>query len=140
MSDRLPSPDHREIVPGVLVDRERAVLTGRRRHQLEGTTPLRLGKDFLLIAGPEPLLIRQEPDLVEMNPLPVRGVELTVAHARAGAHVLKLTGTQDGAVAETVPVLERSFQDVSDDLHVAVAMHPEARTGLHPVVVDDTQG
>src|SRR5437773_714141 len=60
-------------------------------------------------------------------------------YARTRGHVLQLTRPQDGAIAETVPVFKRPAEDVSDDLHIPVAVHPEALTGLHPVVIDDPQ-
>jgi len=44
--------------------------------------------------------------------------------------VLQLAGPQDGAVAQAVAVLQRAFQDVGDDLHVPVPVHPEALAGL----------
>src|SRR5437016_5698182 len=40
---------------------------------------------------------------------------------------------------QAVRVLQRSFKDVGDDLHVAVAMHAESLAGLHSIVVDDPQ-
>ena len=90
-------------------------------------------------SAPAPSL-RQQPDLVEMDPFLVRGIELAVADAGAGGHALQFAGPDDRAVAHAVLVLERPVEDVGDDLHVPMAVHPEPLTGLHPVVVDDPQG
>ena len=61
-------------------------------------------------------------------------------HAGARAHALSVAGADDGTVSHAVLVLESSFQDVGDDLHVAVGMHGEAVAALHPVFIDDAQG
>src|SRR2546421_594112 len=57
----------------------------------------------------------------------------------AGRDPLELARAQHLAVAEAVLVLERPFQDVGHDLHVAVRVPAEAVARLYPVVIDDAQ-
>ena len=93
----------------------------------------------LLVARRQPLPLGQQPDLVEMDPLRVRGVELAVADAGASGHALQFARPDDRAVAHAVLVCERPVEDIGDDLHVPMAVHPEPLARLHPVVVDDPQ-
>ena len=60
--------------------------------------------------------------------------------APARAHQLNLAGLELPPVAHAVLVLQRAFQHVAEDLHVAVRMRPEALPRRNPVVVDDAQG
>src|ERR1700757_4848180 len=122
------------------MDGQGAFGTIGRGDQTEPTTLLRLTQRKLLVTRLQPLAFRQQPDLVEMDTFLVRGVELAVAHAGAGGHALQFTGLDDRAVAHAVLVCERPVEDVGDDLHVPMAVHPEPLTGRNPVVVDDPQG
>ncbi len=60
--------------------------------------------------------------------------------APARAHELNLAGLELPPVAHAVLVLQRAFQHVAEDLHVAVRMRAEALPRRDPVVVDDAQG
>jgi hypothetical protein len=53
--------------------------------------------------------------------------------------VLELACTKYGAGPHAVSMLYGTFEDVGNDLHVAVAVHPESLAGLNPVFVDDPQ-
>ena len=59
--------------------------------------------------------------------------------APARAHQLNLARLELPPVAHAVLVLQRAFQHVAEDLHVAVRMRPEALPRSNPVVVDDAQ-
>jgi hypothetical protein len=48
-------------------------------------------------------------------------------------------GPQHTAVAQAVLVLQRTFQHVAEDFHVAVRMRAEAHARRDAVVVDDAQ-
>src|SRR5512146_3335919 len=75
-----------------------------------------------------------------MDRLRLRRVELAVTDAGAGGHALHLAGPDDRTGADAVLVLERAFEDVGDDLHVAMAMRIEAGAGLDAILIDDAQG
>src|SRR5262245_49866150 len=74
-----------------------------------------------------------------MDPFLVRGVELAVPNTGTGGHALKFTGTDNRTISQTVLVFERPVQDIGDNLHVPVAVHPKSLTGCNPVVVDNPQ-
>ena len=61
-------------------------------------------------------------------------------HSRARRHPLELASVNDGAIAHAVSMFEGSFQDIGDDFHVSVAVHPETSARLHVVFIDDSQG
>ena len=65
--DLLVGVQRRKVDSGVLMDQERSVLGVGRGHQPQASSPLVFGKRLLLVAGRKPLLVRQEPDLVEMD-------------------------------------------------------------------------
>src|SRR6185312_6845009 len=96
-------------------------------------------KALLLIAGLQPILPRQQPDLQEMDRLRLRGIELAVADAGAGTHALHLARPDHRAGADAVLVLERALENIGDDLHVAMAMRVETGAGLDAILVDDAQ-
>ena len=50
-------------------------------------------------------------------------IEFAVRDSRARAHTLRLAGTNYGAGAKAVLVLERAFENVGDNLHVAMRVH-----------------
>src|SRR5437016_8198403 len=75
-----------------------------------------------------------------MDRITRRVVPLAVADPRTGAHSLHVPWADDRASAEAVFVLERAFEHVRNDLHVAMSMHPEAGAGIDPILVDDAQG
>ena len=49
-------------------------------------------------------------------------------------------GLSSAAIAHAVLVLQRAFQHVAEDLHVAMRMRAEALPGRDAVVIDDAQG
>ncbi len=63
-----------------------------------------------------------------------------VADAGAGGHVLELAGAEDLAGTHGIFVLDGSFEDVTEDLHVAVGVFAEAALGGDDVLVDDAEG
>src|SRR5438128_312742 len=66
-------------------------------------------------------------------------VEFAVANAGAGRHHLHVAGPNHRAGADAVLVLERAFENVRDDLHVAMPVCAEPLPRAHPVLVDDAQ-
>ena len=87
----------------------------------------------------EAALVGHDPELEHAQRLRLRGVELAVADAAAGAHVLHVAAAQHGAVALAVAVRERAVDHVGHDLHVLVAVRAEARAGRDHVVVEHAQ-
>src|SRR4051794_33749628 len=69
-----------QVQAGVLMNGQRAIGAIGRGYQTEPATLLRLAQGKLLVTRLQPLPLRQEPDLVEMDRFRVRGVELAVAH------------------------------------------------------------
>ena len=68
-----------------------------------------------------------------------RMIEFAVPNARPGRHPLHVAGPDDRASANTVFMFQRAFDDVRDDLHVAVAVGAEPRPGPDPVLIDNSQ-
>ena len=97
-------------------------------------------KRFCSYFGGMPSWLGNEPYLEQVEGLGGGGIHLAVAHAGTRRHVLELAGNQRLADAGAVLVLHRSFEDVGEDLHVAVGMLAEARRGRDAVLVDDAQG
>src|SRR3954469_21017394 len=60
--------------------------------------------------------------------------------ARAGTHSLHLAGPDRRAVPHAVLMRERTFQNVSDDLHVAVGVRTESIARRHVILVDHSEG
>src|SRR5947209_12951020 len=75
-----------------------------------------------------------------MHPFLVGGIELAVPNTGSSGHALQRTGPDHRAVAHAVLVLQRTFEDVGDNLHVPMAVHAESLSGLHTIVIDDSQG
>lgn len=94
----------------------------------------------LRVAGLQTALLRLNPDLQKMDWLGAGRIKLAVRDAPARAHQLNLAGLELPAIAQAVLVLQRAFQHVAENLHVAVRMRPEAQARRNPVVVDDAQG
>ena len=88
------------------------------------------------VAGGETSAVRVNPDLQEMQRLIRGGIELAVSDTLAGAHQLDLAGLELAAVAHAVLVGESSFEDIAEDLHVAMGMGPKAVPGIDAIVVD----
>src|SRR5690606_4252347 len=58
---------------------------------------------------------------------------------RAGAHALDFAGTDRRSGAQRILMCQFTFQDVGNDLHIAVRVHVKSRTGNHDVIVDHPQ-
>ena len=121
------------------MDQERSVLGVWRSNQPQSPLPFDFREALLLVAGRKPLLVWKEPDLVQVDRFGLGRIEFAVPNARPGRHVLELAGAQHRAGAEAISVFQGTFQNVGDDLHVPVAVHPEALARLHPILVDDPQ-
>ena len=97
------------------------------------------GESLLLVLRRDAELVGDEPDLEQMEGLVGGGIHLAVAHAGSGGHVLQLSGNQGLTCAGTVFVPDGAFENISEDLHVAVWMLAEARRGSDAILVDDAQ-
>ncbi|MNE18243.1 hypothetical protein D3C80_1112650 [compost metagenome] len=124
---------------GVLMDRQRALGAVRRDDQAQPSALVGGVEVLLLVARGDALAVRYDPDLQEVHRLLAGGVVLAVAHAGAGAHHLHVAGADHRAGAHRVLVLQRAFEHVGEDLHVAVAMGVEAAALAHVVLVDHQQ-
>lgn len=123
----------------ILIDDDGIVLTGFTRDELPGSGG-GVGEGFLRVSGFGTLVVRDDPDLEQVDGFVGGRIELTVLDPRAGGHVLNITGLDDATVAHGVAVLEGAGKNVRDDLHVPVGMGAEAHAGLDRVVVDDSKG
>jgi hypothetical protein len=74
-----------------------------------------------------------------MDGLALRRVVLAVADAGARRHALHVARPDHRAGADRVLMLERAFQHVRDDLHVAVAVGWKAAARRNAVVIDHPQ-
>src|SRR5947208_13141911 len=74
-----------------------------------------------------------------MHRLRLRRIELAVQDAGTGAHALHVAAPDHRAVAKAVLVLERSLENIGDDLHVTVAVAGEPGARNDPVLVNDPQ-
>src|SRR6266511_1532450 len=78
--------------------------------------------------------------LQEVHGLHIGVVVLAVLDARAGPHELDLPRPDHAAAARAVLVLEGAFQNVGQNLHVAVPVRSETPARLDTVVVQHAQG
>src|SRR4051812_36142255 len=74
-----------------------------------------------------------------MDSLGLGAVELTMTDACAGAHALKLAGTDHPAAAGRVTMFERPLNDIRENLHIVVRVCAEPLTRRDEVFVDDAQ-
>src|SRR5689334_2093637 len=74
-----------------------------------------------------------------MNRISTRWIEFAVSYASPGAHPLDFAGPNDRTIAETIFVFERALHDISDDLHVPMAVGSESSAGLHSIFIDDAK-
>jgi len=123
----------------VLLDGDRTVATIGRGHQSQIVVEFSDVDTLLLITRRYALRVRQDPDLQEMNRLVLGVIELAVTDAGPGTHALYLAGKDHRAGAQAVLVLERAFEDIGDDFHVAVRMRRETFARRHTILVDDAQ-
>src|SRR5262245_38808159 len=121
------------------MDRDGGAAAPRPGDQPQDASLVRVGDRLLLVARLISTAIRHDPDLQEVDRLARRGIELAVRDARTRAHPLDLAGPDHRAGAEAVAMLQRSAENVADDLHVPVAVRGKAAAGLHAVLVDHAQ-
>src|SRR5690606_15772039 len=80
-----------------------------------------------------------DPDLQEVQRRVLRGVELAVPDAVAGAHPLQFARAEHAFAAVVVAVRQPAFEHVADDLHVGVAVRRGARARRDAILVDHPQ-
>src|ERR1700757_549355 len=84
-------------------------------------------------------MIRDYPNLQEMDRLCFRGIELAVHDTGACAHTLHFSRPYHRAVTETILMLESSLEDIGYYFHIPVAMWGEPGARNDPILIDDTQ-
>src|SRR5262249_41059157 len=84
--------EQRRVEPGILVHLDRAVVPVGRRDQPQVSALVGIDEGLLLVARPDAVAFRQQPDLQEVHRLALRVVELAVADAGAGRHALYVAG------------------------------------------------
>src|SRR5208282_6030506 len=94
---------------------------------------------FLLVARSDCACGGRDPDLQKMNRVGFRMIEFAVRDSRPGTHSLRFARMNDRAGAKAVLVFERAFENVGDDLHVAMPMGGETRAGADAILVDYAQ-
>src|SRR5579872_5262319 len=120
------------------MDFQRTIATSMRGDQAQ--FPRRaITQGLLLIARLDSGRLGQNPNLQKMQRLRWRRVELAMRNAGARAHPLHIARRNHAARAEAVAMLDRAFQHISDDLHIAMRMGAEALARRDMVVVDDSQ-
>src|SRR5271156_2534537 len=121
------------------MDLYRLVAAIRSADGREAAVRFRIVDGLLLVAGRDTARRRRYPDLQKVNRLGFRMIEFAVRDSGAGAHPLRLAGSNDRAGAEAVLVLERAFENVGHDLHVAMAVRGKAGSRAHAIFIDDAQ-
>src|SRR5258706_4548023 len=122
-----------------LVDAHRPVAAVGRSDEAPLTAPGSVVETLLFVARRDAANARLDPDLQEMNGLPLGSVVFAVRDTRARAHALHVAGPDDRAVAHRIAVCEPALEHVADDFHVAVAMGAEPPARLHAILVDHAQ-
>src|SRR5437867_4364673 len=74
-----------------------------------------------------------------MHGISLRRVELAVLNSGTGGHALHISRTNYRTVAHAVAMLERAFQNVSDDFHVTMRVHGKTLIGRDAIFIDDPQ-
>src|SRR5262249_39614261 len=80
-----------------------------------------------------------QPYLVEVHRFGLGVIELAVANAGAGAHLLHLARLDHGTGSHAVFVFEGALEHVGDDFHVAVRMRWKPVARLDAIFVDHAQ-
>src|SRR5690348_12088374 len=97
---------------GVLVDPGRAVPAGGSGQAFQLVLLLARVKADLLVAGWHAILRWFDPNLKEVYWLLLGSVVFTVQHAGPGGHALNFVGPENLFVPHTIPMGERSLQDI----------------------------
>src|SRR5262245_33654229 len=129
----------RQVKLGILVNSKGTMCAIGRSHQSQAASLLLWIEGALLIPRFHASAIGQQPDLVQMDPFGVGGVELAVENACSSAHPLELAWSDDGAGSQAVLVFQGAFENAGDDFHVPMAMRAKALAGLNAVLVDNAQ-
>src|ERR1041384_7840013 len=110
-----------------------------RRDQPQLPAPFFFREGLLLITGRQAVRVRQDPDLKQVHTLFVGRVLFAVSHTRPGGHSLHVSGTNNRTVAHAVFMSECAFEDVGNDLHVAMTMHRKTAPRRNKILIDHAQ-
>ena len=94
---------------------------------------------LLRIGGLQALLLRDDPDLKEMNRIVLRGIELGTANTGSRRHKLDVARADHRAAAKGIAVRQPALEDIRKDLHVLMAVGIETAAPCHPVIIDDPE-
>src|SRR5215831_7127217 len=75
-----------------------------------------------------------------MGWISLRGIGLAVPDACPRAHPLAVTWPNYRAISQAVFVFESAFQQIGDDLHIAMRVRGKSMARLYPVLIDHSQG
>src|SRR5438876_11341912 len=135
-----PRLKQKDVKLGILMDGDRVVFSIRAGDQSQLAPLLFCRKLLLLISRLDAAPLGENPNLEQMGRIRLGGIRLTVANPGARAHTLSITGTNYRTISHAVLMFESAFQQISDDLHVAMRMRGKTMSGLHPIFVDDSKG
>src|SRR5437667_11057152 len=135
----LPRLKQRDVKLGILMDGDRFIFAIRAGGQSQLAPLLFCRKLLLLISRLDAAPLGENPNLEQMGRIRLGGIRLTVANPGARAHTLSITGTNYRTISHAVLMFESAFQQISDDLHVAMRMRGKTMAGLHPIFVDDSK-
>src|SRR5689334_20779307 len=94
---------------------------------------------MLVVARRDVPAIRKDPKLEQSTVRSRIMIELTMRDARPGAHDLHLVRMYDSGIAHAVPMLQLSFKDDRDDLHIIMRMCAEAHAAGNGIIIKDAQ-
>src|SRR5437016_7541224 len=136
----LPRLKQRDVKLGILMDGDRVVFSIRAGDQSQLAPLLFCRKLLLLMPRLDAAPLGENPNLEQMGSIRLGGIGLAVPDARTCAHPLPIPWADYRTISHAVLMFESAFQQISDDLHVAMRMRGKTMARLHPIFVDDSKG
>jgi hypothetical protein len=137
--DRRAGGQNRGIEVQILMDGDGVIAAIAGGEEAELALLAVVGKGFLLIAGGDAGLLRDDPDLQQMGGAVGGGIEFAVGDAGSGTQTLDVAGIDRGAIAHAVFVGDRAGQDVGNDFHILVGMGAKALARRNVIFIDHAQ-
>src|SRR5579862_7350735 len=123
----------------VLIDLHRSVTRVARCDQAELAALFCFWKTLLFVTRHECGSLGLNPDLQQMHFFRRRRIKFAMANAAACSHALSIARENDRTGSEAVFVLKLAFENIGDDLHVAMRMSGKSGVRRDVVFVDDAQ-